>query len=94
MKGISLTNRALAAKNVVTVTDDSPPPAQAKRIPPKAIKKDVKSLLKGVVVKKKPKPGEKITVGSSNASPLKSGEKRRADEAVDTGEDGKKSKAE
>ncbi|TXT08744.1 hypothetical protein VHUM_02872 [Vanrija humicola] len=46
----------LAAAEPQLATAAKPPAPPAKRIPPKPVKKDIKSLMKGVVVKKKPKP--------------------------------------
>ncbi|CAD6567676.1 MAG: hypothetical protein TREMPRED_003816 [Tremellales sp. Tagirdzhanova-0007] len=56
---------AQASKSAAVVAAESSgsktslPAPPATRIPPKAVRKDVKSLLKGVVVKKKPKVVEK-----------------------------------
>lgn len=54
-------------------TDPKPKPeaSTSKRVPPKSGKKDMKSLLKGVVVKKKPTP--------SSAKPA-SGSKRQTED--------------
>lgn len=48
-------NAAIVAASDAADTEPARPPPP-RRIPVKAGKKDVKSLLKGVVVKKKPKP--------------------------------------
>lgn len=72
---------ALAAKNAAldTPPDESKPSSSssspapsAPRFPPKAIKKDMKSLMKGVVVKKKPKaePAGKGQTVSALSAPL------------------------
>jgi hypothetical protein len=55
----------------------TPAPPTAKKVPPKAVKKDVKSLMKGVVVKKKPKP---LTAGSAGGE-AKAGLKRPAEDS-------------
>ena len=74
--------RALAAKNAAldiqpdepkpSSSSSSPAPSPAPRFPPKAIKKDMKSLMKGVVVKKKPKaePAGKGQTVSALSAPV------------------------
>ncbi|ORY26261.1 N-terminal domain of NEFA-interacting nuclear protein NIP30-domain-containing protein [Naematelia encephala] len=64
-----------------------------KKVPPRPVKKDVKSLMKGVVVKKKPKPPDTVRKTAAEDPILTtSGSKRAAEEVPDTGEDGKKLK--
>lgn len=75
--------RAQALKNAAETSGPGPvvPPPPARKVPVKAAKKDVKSLLKGVVVKKKPNPGE----GDKSANPMAAahgrpaGQKREAE---------------
>jgi hypothetical protein len=57
----SIDARALAAKHSA-VTPSEPASSSTKRLPPKAVKKNVKTLLKGVTVKKKPKVEESKAV--------------------------------
>ncbi|WRT68938.1 uncharacterized protein IL334_005920 [Kwoniella shivajii] len=43
--------------------------SQTKKVPPKPARKDVKSLMKGIVVKKKPKPSTSTTPSAKNMTP-------------------------
>jgi ribosomal protein L19E len=63
----------------------------APRVPMKAVRKDVKSLLKGVVVKKKPKP-EASKGAVAKESVTKTTGKREADGEADKAEAEKRAK--
>ncbi|KAK4687979.1 hypothetical protein P7C73_g2122, partial [Tremellales sp. Uapishka_1] len=82
---------ALAAKNAASLAAAGPsnPPSVVKKVPPKPVKKNVKSLLKGVVVKKKPKP---VTPKTEAVEIESKGVKRVAE--TEEGDDGKRQKVE
>lgn len=78
-----LTRRQLAAKTAALEAsqsadgaDTAPPAPPRPKVPPKAIKKDVRSLMKGVVVKKKPKAAPVPATATTGAS---AGTKRAAE---------------
>ncbi|WWC91326.1 uncharacterized protein L201_006269 [Kwoniella dendrophila CBS 6074] len=52
-----------------TSSSSSSTSTQPKKIPPKPVRKDVKSLMKGIVVKKKPKTASTSTTTSSSSTP-------------------------